>query len=76
MTYRQLQAELKQLRTEGFTNIKLNSKKTALQKEYNRIQRNMKKADEQLAKGIIKFMTPRKVKKVTRPRINLSRLFA
>lgn len=36
-TYRQLQAQLKDLRELGYTNIKLNSKKTVLQAELNRI---------------------------------------
>lgn len=37
MTYKQLQAELKKLRANGLTSIKLNSKKAALQAEYDRL---------------------------------------
>jgi hypothetical protein len=37
MTYKQLQAELKVFKSKGLTSIKLNSKKTVLQSEYDRL---------------------------------------
>jgi hypothetical protein len=37
MTYRQLQSKLKALRANGLTSIKLNSKKSVLQAEYDRL---------------------------------------
>lgn len=40
MTYRELQIYLRSAREKGLTAIKLNKKKTELQKEYNRLQRN------------------------------------
>ena len=37
MTYKELQAALKSFKAAGHTNIKLNSKKAALQAEYDRL---------------------------------------
>lgn len=38
MTYRELQKTLKEFKNRGLTNIKLNSKKTVLEKELNRLE--------------------------------------
>jgi hypothetical protein len=56
MTYRQLQNELRALRNQGLTTIKLNSKKSALQAEYDRIKADQApQMNRQLATQILEI---------------------
>jgi hypothetical protein len=54
MTYQQLQAELKELRNQGKTTIKLNQKKVILQAEYDRIknEEEIEKENEKQIEGL------------------------